>query len=1242
MSFPASKHSSIGWCALADDFQRTLTFVFPAPKIVERLRIEKTAGAAYPTKFRINYAVEDGVPLRNATEVGVLTTRNVGIAGSELLVLSHPVEAKVFQIVIEEFKEAPCVRVEVLGCQKTSCSDVNECEVENGHCDHHCINMQGSYRCSCDDGFDLFTFDGQNGVKVKEGETGEINEDLIRFNKSCVPRQCEPLKVPENGQLLSTAEMYHFPTVVEFRCNFGYQMMGPSYLHCGSDGKWNGTSPFCVPAVCRGAQNNTAIGLFVSPEGPVAFGQNISLFCSQQNRPMPSSPLAGSRQCMYDPQPDGREYWLSGPEIYCPLVDCGPPPVLAGAYYEGDDNSFKVGSTFAFSCRPPYSLVGKSSYDDRMVRCNVDGTWDLGNLRCEGPICVDPGYPDDGITELDSVEEGAVARFSCNRPGYKPFPHPAINCTLGTACVLSEDVGISSGFIPDGAFADNSDTTILGYEPHKARLSSTGWCGSKDAFIFLSVDLQRIYTLTTLRMAGVAGSGNLKGHVTKMQLFYKVQFGQNYDTYPLEFETPSGNHNKMYQFELNPPLRARYVLLGITEYESNPCLKFDMQGCLAPLSAAHEVPTHLQVGWNSSVPQCIDTEPPVFTSCPQDPIYVVSDEFGQLQPVNYEIPTATDNSGYVAYMKVEPTNFVPPRPITNDMDVVYTAFDEAGNSANCIVKLRIPDTSPPVMKCPDSYSIPALEGELERSVYFNESSVELAVQDMSNITEITFTPSEAVLKVGGYVTVEASATDEHSNRNKCKFQVSLQPDPCSGWSLPTDVSVIKRCSTVGSDTVCQIQCAEGFRFVDYSKAVTNFKCSQGQWYPPINPPSCVPVAREPARYELNVAVKYSVGTPVGDDCLQSYTQLAATYFDNMDTVLSQRCSSSVQVFVKFLNAKFTSNENEVTANYTIQILPTVLQNVFYELCGLTMRTIFDLRIPGATTPIRNLLAISGDSVATQGMGCPSMNATSTSVSQGFGCADGEILIEALEKDTLPECLPCPKGTVYVNNTCIDCPVGSYQDQNGQLTCKSCPPSTFTKYTGAQSIDSCLAVCGNGMYSENGLVPCQLCPRHTFAGPPIFGGYKQCEPCSEGSYTAKLGSTGPSQCKQPCQPGTFSTTGLEPCSPCPINFYQPSLGQQRCIECSNDTYTKDIGSASESQCEILTCSKMQCQSRGECSIFNHKEVCECKPGYTGQFCEEQMPLCDSEPCFNGGICEATAGTFHCICPQSNFNSFIILF
>ena len=31
--------------------------------------------------------------------------------------------------------------------------DINECDNDNGGCDHTCINKPGSYQCQCDVGF---------------------------------------------------------------------------------------------------------------------------------------------------------------------------------------------------------------------------------------------------------------------------------------------------------------------------------------------------------------------------------------------------------------------------------------------------------------------------------------------------------------------------------------------------------------------------------------------------------------------------------------------------------------------------------------------------------------------------------------------------------------------------------------------------------------------------------------------------------------------------------------------------------------------------------------------------------------------------------------------------------------------------------------------------------------------------------------------------------------------------------
>ena len=48
-----------------------------------------------------------------------------------------------------------------------------------------------------------------------------------------------------------------------------------------------------------------------------------------------------------------------------------------------------------------------------MVRCQADGTWDFGDLRCEGPVCTDPGRPADGAQKATSYEQGSKVRGKC-------------------------------------------------------------------------------------------------------------------------------------------------------------------------------------------------------------------------------------------------------------------------------------------------------------------------------------------------------------------------------------------------------------------------------------------------------------------------------------------------------------------------------------------------------------------------------------------------------------------------------------------------------------------------------------------------------------------------------------------------------------------------------------------------------------------------------------------------------------
>ncbi|XP_068704515.1 uncharacterized protein [Montipora foliosa] len=114
------------------------------------------------------------------------------------------------------------------------------------------------------------------------------------------------------------------------------------------------------------------------------------------------------------------------------------------------------------------------------------------------------------------------------------------------------------------------------------------------------------------------------------------------------------------------------------------------------------------------------------------------------------------------------------------------------------------------------------------------------------------------------------------------------------------------------------------------------------------------------------------------------------------------------------------------------------------------------------------------------------------------------------------CLNCPPGSYGDNNTntCVDCHIGFYQDDQGKSECQLCPKNYSTAFTGSKHSSHCLPICRAGEYStNNGVFPCKRCPHGTYQGNEQF---TTCKACPVGTNTTYTGSKSINDCVAPVQ------------------------------------------------------------------------------------------------------------------------------
>ncbi|XP_055612375.1 uncharacterized protein LOC129758780 [Uranotaenia lowii] len=121
------------------------------------------------------------------------------------------------------------------------CQDTNECNLANGGCQHHCINADGSFYCSCKYGFKLDN-DRRNCLA--------LNDSLHLSDVACPPLfpprhgylECSrPLDEIVDGPDGGRMKIINRPgSQCLLKCPTGYRLEGKFAKICGTSGEWIG------------------------------------------------------------------------------------------------------------------------------------------------------------------------------------------------------------------------------------------------------------------------------------------------------------------------------------------------------------------------------------------------------------------------------------------------------------------------------------------------------------------------------------------------------------------------------------------------------------------------------------------------------------------------------------------------------------------------------------------------------------------------------------------------------------------------------------------------------------------------------------------------------------------------------------------------------------------------------------------------------------------------------------------
>lgn len=270
-------------------------------------------------------------------------------------------------------------------------------------------------------GGDCARFDGSKGWLWSDTNCNAP----LNFICQHQPTACGRPEQPPNSTMI--AENFNVGTAVEYSCDEGHLLIGPSTRTCLGTGFYNEFPPVCKRIQC-GFPADISNGSYKLINGTVNYLSQVQYSCNEGHK------MIGRDRLICDLD----ERW-DGPPPKCTVQKCDDPPVIPNGEYQMSNNESIVGTLVEYTCvSRRFRLVGP-----KQLVCLPSGQYDNKPPYCKEEIKT-PIVPAVLVTKTVSTSTVPSSRAPPTPNREKPRPFTTKPTILTKPATDQDDSGQTS------------------------------------------------------------------------------------------------------------------------------------------------------------------------------------------------------------------------------------------------------------------------------------------------------------------------------------------------------------------------------------------------------------------------------------------------------------------------------------------------------------------------------------------------------------------------------------------------------------------------------------------------------------------------------------------------------------------------------------------------------------------------------------------------------------------------------